>query len=46
MRTRLSELFGIKLPAPARPIQRYMDEVFSRPSFQQSLTDFERELRQ
>jgi RNA polymerase-associated protein len=39
-------LFGIKLPAQARPIQRYMDEVFARPSFQQSLTDFERELRQ
>jgi RNA polymerase-associated protein len=38
--------FGIKLPAQSRPILRYMDEVFSRPSFQQSLTDFERELRQ
>ena len=39
-------LFGIKLPAQARPIQRYMDDVFSRPSFQASLTDMERELRQ
>jgi RNA polymerase-associated protein len=39
-------LFGIKLPAQARPIQRYMDDVFSRPSFQASLTDQERELRQ
>ena len=39
-------IFGIKLPAQARPIQRYMDEVFSRPSFQTSLTEFERELRQ
>ena len=39
-------MFNIKLPPTARPIQRYMDEVFSRPSFQQSLTDFERELRQ
>jgi RNA polymerase-associated protein len=38
--------FGIKLPAQARPIQRYMDDVFSRPSFQTSLTDMERELRQ
>ena len=38
--------FGIKLPAQARPIQRYMDDVFSRPSFQASLTDMERELRQ
>jgi RNA polymerase-associated protein len=39
-------VFGIKLPAQARPIQRYMDDVFSRPSFQGSLTDMERELRQ
>jgi RNA polymerase-associated protein len=39
-------VFGIKLPAQARPIQRYMDDVFSRPSFQASLTDLERELRQ
>jgi len=39
-------VFGIKLPAQARPIQRYMDDVFSRPSFQASLTDMERELRQ
>jgi RNA polymerase-associated protein len=39
-------LFTIKLPSQARPIQRYMDEVFSRPSFQASLTEFERELRQ
>ena len=39
-------LFGIKLPAQTRPIQRYMDEVFSRPSFQASLTEFEQEIRQ
>jgi RNA polymerase-associated protein len=39
-------VFGIKLPPQARPIQRYMDDVFSRPSFQASLTDMERELRQ
>ena len=38
--------FGIKLPAQTRPIQRYMDDVFARPSFQASLTDMERELRQ
>ena len=38
--------FGIKLPPQARPIQRYMDEVFSRPSFQASLTEFEQEIRQ
>ena len=39
-------LFNIKLPPQARPIQRYMDEVFSRPSFQASLTEFEQEIRQ
>jgi RNA polymerase-associated protein len=39
-------LYTIKLPAQARPIQRYMDEVFSRPSFQASLTEFEQEIRQ
>src|SRR6478735_9513076 len=37
-------LFNIKLPATTRPIQRYMDEVFSRPSFQASLTEFEQEI--
>jgi stringent starvation protein A len=39
-------LFGVKLPAQARPIQRYMDDVFSRPSFQASLTELEQEIRQ
>ncbi len=39
-------LFGIDLPSQARPIQRYMDEVFSRPSFQASLTELEQEIRQ
>jgi len=38
--------FGIELPAQARPIQHYMDEVFSRPSFQASLTELEQEIRQ
>lgn len=38
--------FGIKLPAHARPIQVYMDEVFSRASFQASLTELEQEMRQ
>ena len=37
---------NVKLPPQARPIQRYMDEVFSRPSFQASLTEFEQEIRQ
>ncbi len=39
-------LFGVKLPNQSRPIQRYMDEIFSRPSFQASLTEFEQEIRQ
>jgi stringent starvation protein A len=38
--------FGIKLPPQARPIHVYMDEVFSRPSFQASLTELEQEMRQ
>jgi RNA polymerase-associated protein len=38
--------FQIDLPSQARPIQKYMDEVFSRPSFQASLTELEQELRQ
>ncbi len=39
-------VLGIKLPANAKPIQRYMDDIFSRPSFQLSLTELEREMRQ
>ncbi len=39
-------LFGIHLPPHAKPIQRYMDDVFSRPSFQASLTEIEQEMRQ
>lgn len=39
-------MFAIELPSQARPIQRYMDEVFSRPSFQASLTELEQEIRQ
>lgn len=39
-------LFGIKLPSQARPINTYMDTVFSRPSFQASLTEQEQEIRQ
>jgi RNA polymerase-associated protein len=38
--------FGISLPAKAKPISKYMDEVFSRPSFQASLTEAEQEIRQ
>jgi len=36
----------IHLPVQARAIQRYMDEVFARPSFQLSLTELEQEMRQ
>ncbi|MFS8606634.1 MAG: glutathione S-transferase N-terminal domain-containing protein [Gammaproteobacteria bacterium] len=39
-------LFNIHLPPQAKPIQRYMDDVFSRPSFQASLTEIEQEMRQ
>ena len=39
-------LFNIELPADAKPIQRYMDDVFSRPSFQASLTEIEQEMHQ
>jgi stringent starvation protein A len=38
--------FGISLPTRAKPIRTYMDEVFSRPSFQASLTEVEQEIRQ
>jgi stringent starvation protein A len=37
--------FGIELPPKVKPIHRYMDEIFSRPSFQHSLTETEQELR-
>ena len=37
--------FGIDLPAQAKPIQQYMEEIFSRPSFQASLTELEQEMR-
>jgi RNA polymerase-associated protein len=39
-------MFGIKLPTQAKPIHTYMDRVFSRPSFQASLTELEQEIRQ
>jgi RNA polymerase-associated protein len=40
------EVFNIELPSQAKPIQQYMDAVFSRPSFQDSLTELEQEMRQ
>jgi RNA polymerase-associated protein len=39
------DAFGIDLPAQAKPIQKYMEEIFSRPSFQGSLTELEQEMR-
>jgi len=39
-------VYGIELDGPAQPIRRYMDEVFSRPSFQESLTELEHEMQQ
>ncbi|MEC9375859.1 MAG: glutathione S-transferase N-terminal domain-containing protein [Pseudomonadota bacterium] len=37
--------FGIELDDSAAPIFRYMDEVFSRPSFHESLSELEQEMR-
>ena len=39
------EVFGIEVSSHAKPIHRYMEEIFSRPSFQMSLTDLEQEMR-
>ncbi len=38
--------YGIELSGHAQPILNYMDEVFSRRSFQHSLTELEHEMRQ
>lgn len=38
-------ILGIEPPPHARPILNYMDEVFSRPSFRESLTELEQEMR-
>lgn len=37
--------YGIELPAQSKPILDYMERVFARPSFQQSLSETEREMR-
>jgi RNA polymerase-associated protein len=39
-------IYEVDLPSQAKPIMRYMDEVFARPSFQESLTELEQEMRQ
>jgi RNA polymerase-associated protein len=38
-------VYGIELTDDARSIVKYMDSVFSRPSFQESLTELEQEMR-
>ncbi len=38
-------LYGIEMPAQAKPLMRYAERLFERDSFQQSLTEAERELR-
>jgi len=38
--------YGIELPDDVKPIQQYMNRVFSRPSFQESLTELEHEMQQ
>jgi stringent starvation protein A len=38
--------YGIELSSDAKPIQQYMNRMFSRPSFQESLTELEHELQQ
>lgn len=38
--------YGIELPLQAQPIMKYVDSVFRRNSFQESLTELEREMRE
>ncbi len=38
--------YGVELPAQAQPILKYAESVFSRQSFQESLTELELEMRQ
>ena len=38
-------VYGIDLGADAEPIEAYMNRVFARRSFQQSLTELEQEMR-
>lgn len=38
--------FGIELPKSAKPIQQYAERIFERDSFQVSLTELEREIRE
>lgn len=36
------EEYGVQIPAPAKPVQKYMERVFERASFKESLTDVEK----
>jgi RNA polymerase-associated protein len=38
-------IYGIELGSQAEPIETYMKRVFARPSFQESLTELEQEMR-
>ena len=38
-------MLGIELPAQAKPLQQYMDRLFSRESFVESLSETEKEMR-
>ena len=38
-------VYGIELGSQAEPIESYMNRVFERPSFQESLTELEQEMR-
>lgn len=39
-------VYGIEVPDAAKPVRKYMDAVFRRPSFLRSLTELEQEMRQ
>ena len=38
-------VYGIELGSQAAPVEKYMQRVFERPSFQESLTELEQEMR-
>ena len=40
------EAYGLDLGSGGEPVDKYMDTVFSRRSFQESLTELEHEMRQ
>jgi RNA polymerase-associated protein len=39
-------MLGVELPAPAKPVLEYAERLFERESFQTSLTEAEREMRE